>query len=57
MGVSTCLWPELQNISNDQVKVAAKNINAKFFASGLLIKRAGSNNLVHFVWYCIVTND
>ena len=30
------------NISNEQVKVAAKNINAKFFACELWIKRDGT---------------
>ena len=55
-----------QNIGNDQVKVAAKNINAKFFACELWVKRVGTfgvvlyrnqwhvNFILHFgscIWY------
>ena len=41
MDVNTCLWSELEQ-SNDQVKVTAKNINAKFVACKLWVKRAGT---------------
>ena len=40
MGVNFCLWSEL-DISNDQVKVSAKNINAEVFACELWVKRVG----------------
>ena len=45
MGGNTCLWSDL-NISNDQVKVAAKNINAKIFACELWGKRVGTFGVV-----------
>ena len=41
MGVNTCLWSD-----NDQVKVAAKNINAKCFACELWVKRVGTFGVV-----------
>ena len=44
MGVNTCLWSELEH--NDQVKVAAKIMNAKFFACELWVKRAGTFGVV-----------
>ena len=41
-GCEHFLWSELEhNISNGQVKVAAKNINAKLFACELWVKRVG----------------
>ena len=44
MDVNTCL------ISNEQVKVAANNINAKFCACELWVKRVGTFG-VHVVLY------
>ena len=41
MDVKTCLWSELENnIINDQVKFAAKNIKTKFIACELSVQRA-----------------
>ena len=45
MGVNTCLWSELE-MSNDQVKDAAKNINANFFDCELWVKRVGTFGVV-----------
>ena len=52
LGSSTYKWVwklvcgQNLNISNDQVKVAAKNINAKFFACELWVKRVGTFGVV-----------
>ena len=43
MGVNTCPWSELEH---DQVKATAKNINAKFFACELWVKRVGTFGVV-----------
>ena len=40
MHVNACLWSELEH-KNDNVKVAAKYIKAKFFACELWVKRVG----------------
>ena len=40
MDVNTCLWSDLE-LSNDQVKVIAKNINAYLFSCELWVKRVG----------------
>ena len=42
MGVKTCLWSEFKKISNDQVKVSAKDIKPKFIACELWVKRVGT---------------
>ena len=39
-----CGWNS--NISNDQIKVAAKNINAKVFACDFWVKRVGTFGVV-----------
>ena len=44
--VRTLVCGQNENISNDQVKVAAKNIDAKFFACELWVKRVGTFGLV-----------
>ena len=43
--VNTCLWSKLEH-KQDQVKVAAKTINAKFFACELWVKRVGTFGVV-----------
>ena len=45
MVVKTCCGQSL-NISDDQVKVATKNINASFFACELWVKRVGTFGVV-----------
>ena len=42
----TLVCAQNKNISNDQVKVAAKNINTKFFAYELWVKRVGTFGVV-----------
>ena len=44
--VCTLVCGQNSNISNDQVKVAAKNINAKIFACELWVKRVGTFGVV-----------
>ena len=46
MGVNTITCGRNQNISNDQVKVAAKNIKAKIFACEIWVKRVGTFDVV-----------
>ena len=44
--VVTLVCGRFQNISNGQVKVAAKTINAKFYACELWVKRVGTFGVV-----------
>ena len=44
--VLTLVCGQNLNISNDQVKFAAKNINAQFFACELWVKRVGTFGVV-----------
>ena len=44
--VQTLVCGQNQNISNDEVKVSAKNINANFFACELCVKRVGTFGVV-----------
>ena len=50
IGVKTCLWS--WSISDDQVKVVAKNKNAKLFACELWVKMVGTFGVVlyHNQW-------
>ena len=45
MGVDT-FCGQNYNISNDQINAATKNINAKFFACELWVKRVGTSGVV-----------
>ena len=45
MGVNTCLWSELLH-SNDQLKVSAILIRAKFIACELWTERVGTSAVV-----------